>query len=125
MRPLPIRAIRDAPEFVLGVSTVRGIQTPVVDLGHFLFGPSGSRPPGAFLSLRSDSRSTVLALDRVVGVRALPAAMFQALPALLSSAASQGISALGTLDEELLVILESGVTLPEELWSTFDRTGDS
>jgi purine-binding chemotaxis protein CheW len=41
MRPLPVEPISDVPLFVQGVSIIRGIPTPVVDLGALLGAPNG------------------------------------------------------------------------------------
>ena len=72
MRPLPVQPLRGAPDFVLGVSTIRGVPTPVVDLGHLLFGPLAGSAPAGFVALRLATRRAVLAVDRIVGVRTLP-----------------------------------------------------
>lgn len=36
MRPLPIEPLPDVPAYVLGASLVRGLPTPIVDLGALL-----------------------------------------------------------------------------------------
>lgn len=41
MRPLPVEPLMGAPPFVLGLATIRGFPTPVVDVGRLL-GPSES-----------------------------------------------------------------------------------
>lgn len=117
MRPLPIQPLRGVPEFVLGVSTVRGAAQPVVDLAQLLFGPSKEPVVGGFVALRLASRRVVLAVERVVSVRSLSAHELSQVPPLLAGSEREGVEALGALDGELLVLLSTGFSLPDELWA--------
>ena len=57
-RPLPIRDLAGTPEYVLGVSMLRGEPVPVVDGGRLM--GSGGSPVGRFVSLRVESRRVAL-----------------------------------------------------------------
>jgi len=114
MRPLPIERIAGAPEFVLGVSIVRGVPTPVVDLGVALGAPGGV--PGRFVTLCLGDRQVALSVDAVLGIRDLDGASIRALPPLLQEASNDLIEAIGTLDAQILMVLRAGWVLPDEVW---------
>jgi purine-binding chemotaxis protein CheW len=112
MRPLPIEPLASAPAFVLGVAIVRGEPVPVVDVGALL-GSSEATRPTRFVTLSIDGRSVALALEGVVGVRALPLEAMGALPPLLRDVHGDAVAALGTLDSKLLLTLRAARLVPE------------
>ena len=69
-RPLPIEPLQGVPPFVRGVAIIRGLATPVVDLGALL--GSGGGAIGRFVTVRAGGRQLALAVESVLGVRALP-----------------------------------------------------
>jgi purine-binding chemotaxis protein CheW len=121
MRPLPLEPVCDAPPFVSGLAVIRGVPVPVVDLAT-LFGAARSHT-ARFVTLRIGARTVALAVDAVIGLRAIPAQSLQDLPPLLRDGNGERISALGTLDTELLVLLQSGRLIPERAWDTFGLEG--
>ena len=116
MRPLPFEPISDVPSFVQGISIIRGIPTPVVDLGALLGTPNGAAE--RFVTLRLGERQVALSVDSVLGVRELDVSKIRELPPLLRGAAKDVIEAMGTLDEQILVVLHAGWELPDEVWQT-------
>jgi purine-binding chemotaxis protein CheW len=116
MRPLPVRRVERAPEVVLGVAVVRGVATPVVDATRLL-GASGTEPPGRFLTLSVGDRQVSLAVTRVDGVRALAAQAFGALPPLLAAADVDAVAAIGTLDQDLMILLGGVRLVPEGVFA--------
>jgi purine-binding chemotaxis protein CheW len=116
MRPLPVEPISAVPSFVQGISIIRGIPTPVVDLGVLLGKPNGVAD--RLVTLRLDERSVALSVDSVLVVRELDASKIRGLPPLLQGASKDVIEAMGTLDEQLLVVLCSGWELPDQVWQT-------
>jgi purine-binding chemotaxis protein CheW len=114
MRPLPVEPISGIPSFVLGVSIVRGVPTPVVDLGTLLGMPGGIA--GRFVTLRVGDRQVALSVDEVLGVYNLDSSTTQKLPPLFQGASRDIIEAMGTLDTQLLVVLRQGWELPEDVW---------
>ena len=92
MRRLPIEVLPGAPDFMMGVSIVRGAPAPVVDLAQLL-GERSSRP-GYFISAREGDRKFVLAVDEVLGVRPLPAEPPEPFPSILESAAADFVSSM-------------------------------
>jgi purine-binding chemotaxis protein CheW len=122
MRPLPIALLDGAPSFVRGVSIIRGVPTPVVDAAALLGAPAG-KGAERFVSLRAGDHRVALAVERIVGVRDLPEAELRALPALLARARSEVVSAMGTLDSQLVLVLQAARIVPESVWQALDQAG--
>jgi purine-binding chemotaxis protein CheW len=121
MRPMAIEPVPHVPSFVLGVAIVRGAPVPVVDAG-LLMG-TAQVASGRWVTLRVADRSVALAVEGVQGVQDLSHADFDALPPLFAGAAADAVAALGTLDAQLLVILQMSRLLPESAWQTFASQG--
>jgi purine-binding chemotaxis protein CheW len=118
LRPLPVMALAGAPPFVAGLSIIRGAPVPVVDVGALLPGSEPPRPT-RFVLLRLEERRVALALEGVLGVEELPGTL-QSLPALLAGASAAAVAAVGTLDAELLLVLEAARAVPESVWRELD-----
>jgi purine-binding chemotaxis protein CheW len=114
MRPLPVEHVAAAPDFVLGVALIRGVATPVVDAG-LLIGASEPADFRRYVTLRSGESGVALAVEDVLGVRDLPPASLRKLPPLLSDASTEILSALGSLDAELLTMLKLARTLTDRV----------
>jgi purine-binding chemotaxis protein CheW len=114
MRELPIAPLVGVPAYVRGVSIIRGIPTPVVDLGAFLGTPQ--RGGGRFVSLRAGERRVALSVDAVHGVRDINLSSLLQVPPLLHGASGEMIESMDSLDTEFLTILKSGWQLPDEVW---------
>jgi purine-binding chemotaxis protein CheW len=110
MRSQPIERLPDTPPGVLGVAVIRGVPTPVVDVAGLL----GERAePTRLVTIRVDRRIVALAFDAIDGVtRLAPAAIHEPQP-LLQGAAAGAISAIGELDRELVLMLETMRLLPD------------
>lgn len=113
MRPLPVEAMADAPQFVRGLSVLRGDPVPVVDAARLVC--HADSQPGRFVSLVVGERRVLLAVDQVLGVRPVAAGTLRVLPPLLGNAGADFVDAIGLLDEQLLLILRAVRLLPEEL----------
>jgi purine-binding chemotaxis protein CheW len=122
MRPLPIQPLPDAPPAVLGVALIRGTPTPVVDARAALATEPAAAAPTRFVTLDLGARSVALAVDAVIGVRALPAAAMHAPPPVLEGDRGP-VAALGTADAELLVVLRSAQLVPEDVAAYLDARG--
>ena len=111
LRPLALSPFEGMPPFVMGLSVIRGTPTPVVDLGRLL-GNEGSARRGRWVLARAQGRRVALAVEQVIGVRTLATSLLSALPSLLGEASAEFVSRVGSLDERVLVMLESGRVLP-------------
>jgi purine-binding chemotaxis protein CheW len=118
-RPLPVERLVGAPEFVLGLSVIRGEPIPVVDLAHLLSGRPGT--PSRFVVVRVSGRRVALAVDAVVGIREVPQAQVHQLPPLLQAGEGRGVAAMGALDADLLLVLNSAHLLPGGFLDTLRR----
>lgn len=115
MRPLPVRPVAGAPDFVLGLSIVRGEPVPVVHAARLLAGIA--HPPTRYVSVRVGERRAILAVDEVVGVSELQPDALSSLPPLLGSR-REVVTQLGTLDKELLCVLDAARLVPDDVWQT-------
>lgn len=121
-RPLPVESLPNAPAFVAGVALLRGRATPVVD-GRRLLGHASEGKAARFIALKfgaDDSRVVALTVDAVIGVREVKAEQLESLPGVLS-ADQPLLQALGTLDSELLFLIEHARLLPDALWAELER----
>lgn len=115
MRPLPVEPISGVPSFVRGISIIRGIPTPVIDLGAVVGTPSEGAE--RFVTLRVADKQVALSVNAVLGIRDLGTVVtMQELPPLLQRASNDVIETMGTLDAQVLMILRDGWELPDEVW---------
>jgi purine-binding chemotaxis protein CheW len=119
MRPLPVVALSGTPFFVRGVSIIRGVAVPVLDVARLL--GAEEIEPGRFVTVRAAGRVIAIAVDDVIGVRTLPASTLAELPPLLRDAGAETIAALGVLDDGLLLVLRSARLLSDAAWATIDE----
>lgn len=113
MRPLPVEPLAQAPRFVLGLGVIRGSAVAIVD-GGALLGAPGSRSE-RWVTIGAGGRTTALAVDRVLGVREIGPDAMATLPPLLGDAAREHITAVGTLDTELLLFLRAARIVSDTL----------
>jgi purine-binding chemotaxis protein CheW len=123
MRPLSVASIPGAPPAVAGLAIIRGVPVPVVDLAFMLAGRA-SRPT-RFVTLDVNGRQVAVAVDAVVGVRAIASETLGELPPLMGDAASDIVAAIGALDSQLLVVLHGARLLPEPVWNALEANGRS
>ena len=122
MRPLPIEPLAQSPPFVLGLCLLRGSPVPVVD-ARLLFGEHGD-PPERLVAIRVGSRLIALAVDSVIGLRSIEADTSVGLPLLLQDAGDV-VAAVGTLDAELLLVLNTARIVPQAVLDSVDAEGTS
>ncbi len=111
MRPLPIEPVAGMPPSVRGLSIIRGVPTPIIELGLLFAEPA--RRPRRLVTITSGGRPAGLLVDDVLGVRSIGTDGLAALPPLLRDAAGDIVSAIGALDDELLLVLQTARLVPE------------
>lgn len=115
MRPLPVQPLRGAPDFVRGLSLIRGASVPVVDLGKLL---DAAAPEGGttrrYVTLKLRAHDVALAVTDVLGTRDIEVDALSRLPRLLDGARVDFVEALGEHDAELLTVLRLARVIPEE-----------
>lgn len=112
MRPLPIEPLTDTKElpFVRGMAVVRGVAIPVIDTARLL--GQEPRDEARFVVVRVGARTTALLVDAVVDVRSFDAATFSELPPLVQAITRDNVRAIGALDRELFVVLDTARLAP-------------
>ena len=117
MRPLPIDFVAGVPPFLLGLTVIRGLPVPVVDL-QAVVGGGRVQPISRFVALRLGERRVALAVSAVIGLRELDAIREEEMPPLLREARADVVEAIGILDAQLLLVLRASRLVPEEVWQT-------
>jgi purine-binding chemotaxis protein CheW len=123
MRPLPVEPLAGAPDFVVGVSLVRGEPVPVLDANRLL----GTSPGNStrFVSIDTNGRRVALAVDSVLGVRNVGSDTLRNLSPVLKGSCGDTVRSLATLDAELLLVLEETRLVPDTVWELLDRSPSS
>jgi purine-binding chemotaxis protein CheW len=119
MRPLLIEAFVGAPPFIRGISIIRGKAVPVVDAASLL-GADDELHPTRLVTLATGDRQVALVVDAVLGLRVITTDPLQELPPLLGEYSEDVISAIGTMDAELLLVLRTARLVPESVWAALD-----
>lgn len=119
MRALALEALPGMPHFLLGVSIIRGAAVPVVNVAKLL-GGAADTPPARYVTLKLGERRVALAVDDVIGVRALQPDSLAEVPPLLRELDSTAVSAITTLDAELLLVLQGARLIPGQVWDAID-----
>jgi purine-binding chemotaxis protein CheW len=121
MRALDIRKVDGAPRFIRGLTIVRGSLLPIVDVAALLGAEAGQ---GRRLVLvRAGERHLALAVDEVLGIRRLDDAALTRTPPLISSALSEGVEQIGSLDGEALAMIEVVRLVPTAVWDALRQAG--
>jgi purine-binding chemotaxis protein CheW len=118
-----VHDLAGAPAFVSGLATIRGAAVPVVDVAAAIGQPRRSSNAARFVALKIAGRRVALAVDEVVDVRRIDRARLADAPPLLGAAREHVASTIGTLDAELLLVLQSGTLVPESIWTALEADG--
>jgi purine-binding chemotaxis protein CheW len=119
-RPLPVEPVSHAPAAVLGFAIIRGAALPVVDLAVLLGSHSGG-PCTRFVILRAGDRRFALSVEEVLGIREFAPSFWGDLPPLLGPAAAELIEAVGALDADAILALETGHIVPDAVWDRLSQ----
>jgi purine-binding chemotaxis protein CheW len=114
MRPLDTRPLAGTPAFVRGISVLRGVPTPVIDVSRLLGG--GPAEPERFLAVRTERGAIALATGPILGIRAVEAKPTGGHPALLGGGSTRMVAGVGTLGTDPLLLLQSMRAVPDEVW---------
>jgi purine-binding chemotaxis protein CheW len=131
MRPLPVEPLArpsagpdggpvdPALAMIDGLAMIRGVPVPVIDV-RTLLGITGGQATRVVV-VRSADRQLAVLVDDVIGVEHIDQAQLSALPTLLRGTNRDSVSAIGTRDAALLVVLDSARVVPEDSWRAIDR----
>ena len=122
MRVLPLEPLAGAPPYVRGLSIIRGAPVPIVDIGLLI----GNRPTqsGRMVTLKVLDRVVAIQVETVLGIHAFTGDTFRQLPPLLRDVASETVTAISSLDAELLLALHTARLVPDSVFAELDRNGD-
>ncbi|MEU8818718.1 chemotaxis protein CheW [Actinoplanes sp. NPDC048796] len=121
MRPLETRPLAGTPAFVRGISVLRGVPTPVIDVSRLLGG--GSAEPERYIAVRTDRGAVAFGTGAVLGVRNVEAEPSGGHPALLGGGNSRLVAGVGTLGTEPLLLLQSMRAVPDDVWEAAAAAG--
>lgn len=111
-----------APEFVLGLSVVRGSPLPVIDPSRLIDESSAIRSR-RFVTLQPDGHRVILAVSDVLGIRPLP--FLHELPPLLREIRMDFVERIGALDSRLLLVFRTMHLVPQAVWASLNGDGTS
>ncbi|MBM2620193.1 chemotaxis protein CheW [Actinoplanes sp. LDG1-06] len=121
MRPLETRALAGTPPFVRGITVLRGVPTPVIDVSRLLGG--GTAEPERYLAVRTERGAIALATGEILGMRNVEADATGGHPALLGGGSTRLVAGVGTLGAEPLLLLQSMRAVPDEVWEAAAAAG--
>ena len=118
MRPLVTRPLAGSPPWVLGISILRGVPAPVIDVARLLTGDSAD--VARFVAVRTERGPVALATGEVLGIRTATAGggVGGHAPLLAGGgAAGRLVAGVGMIDAEPLLLLQSLRVVPDEVWA--------
>jgi len=104
MRALPIKPVASPFPAMVGLSVVRGLPIPVVDIARLLTGSSDAQA-ARFVTVRCGARIVALLVEAIEGIRTIAERTGPEERSLARSAAAGAIASLGSLDHEFLGLL--------------------
>ena len=122
MRPLRTQPLAGSPSFVRGISVIRGVPTPVIDVSRLLGGGQGGEPQ-RFVAVRTERGAVAMATGAVIGIREVDATVTGGHPALLGSRSSRLVAGVATAGAEPLLLLQSMRAVPDEVWEAAAAAG--
>ncbi|WP_203820947.1 chemotaxis protein CheW [Paractinoplanes ferrugineus] len=120
MRPLETQPLAGTPPFVLGISVLRGVPTPVIDVGRLLRGDQGEAE--RYVAVRTERGAVALATGEIIGIRSVDTTT-GAHPALLGGRSSRLVAGVGTVGAEPLLLLQSMRAVPDDVWEAAASAG--
>ena len=111
MRPLPTRPLAGTPPYVRGITIMRGVPTPVVDVARVLGGEAAETE--RFVAVRTEHGPIAFATGPVLGIRATPPAG----PAAYPGVSSRLVAGVGMIGTEPVLLLQSMRVVPDEVWA--------
>jgi purine-binding chemotaxis protein CheW len=115
MRPLAVQPLAGTASFVRGISIVRGTPVPVIDVALLVGGLQA--PATRFVAVRTDRGTVAFATGPVLGIRPTVTATDEHHTRLLAVAPARLVAAIGTVDTEPLIQLQSMRMVPDSVWA--------
>jgi purine-binding chemotaxis protein CheW len=112
MRPLAARPLAGTPPYVRGISILRGVPTPVLDVARLLAGEQAEI--SRFVAVRTEHGPIAFATGPILGIRSTPPGS----PAVFPGTSGRLVAGVGMLDSEPLLLLQGMRVVPDEVWAT-------
>jgi purine-binding chemotaxis protein CheW len=119
MRMLPIESVAGCPPIVRGLSVIRGVPTPVIDVALLFDGQCGQCE--RLITVRTGKRTIALAAQAVVGIWEMADDEFDDLPPLLGNV--EAIAGLKALDQQLVFLLHTARLISDDVLFRLDTMG--
>ncbi len=113
-RPLATQPLAGTAPYVLGLSVMRGVPTPVIDVARLLGGAEAD--VRRYVAVRTERGPVALATGEVLGIQDTTAEIGRRHPALLGGGANNFVAGVGTIDAEPLLLLHSIRAVPDHIW---------
>ncbi|MGA5299109.1 chemotaxis protein CheW [Nucisporomicrobium flavum] len=120
MRPLPVHHLAGTPPFISGICVMRGLPTLVVDVTRLLSG--GETAAERYVAVRTGRGTVALATGAVLGIHTLAADGEGRHAGLLGEAPARLIAAVGTVDAQPVLLLQSLHLVPDDAWAAAAAT---
>jgi purine-binding chemotaxis protein CheW len=114
LRPLGTQPLAGTPAFVRGISVLRGVPTPVIDVARLLGG--GQIEAERYVAVHTERGAVALATGPVLGIRDVDTNAAGGHPALLGARSGHLVAGVGTIGAEPLLLLQSMRAVPDEVW---------
>jgi len=121
MRPLETHPLTGTPTFVRGISVLRGVPTPVIDVARLLGGTPAE--VHRYVAVRTERGAVAFATGPVVSIRTVDEADSGGHPALLAGGSTRLVAGVGTAGAEPLLLLQSMRAIPDEVWEAAAAAG--
>ena len=121
MRPLETQPLAGTPAFVRGISVLRGVPTPVIDVARLLGGEQTE--VRRYLAVHTERGAVALATGPIIGIRDVDLSIAGGHPALLGARSSRLVAGVGTIGAEPLLLLQSMRAVPDEVWEAAAAVG--
>ncbi|WP_433825196.1 chemotaxis protein CheW [Actinoplanes sp. CA-015351] len=122
MRPLQTRPLAGTPPYVQGLTILRGMPSPVIDVTRLLTGEAGEIH--RYVAVRAGRGVVACATGPVLGVQDIdvepPEGPSAALSGVVSRALIAGVGRIGT---DPLLLLRGIRTVPDDVWEAAAGTG--
>ncbi|MFX0568805.1 chemotaxis protein CheW [Kosakonia cowanii] len=122
-----VTRIANTPDFIAGVTNLRGVIVPIVDLRvKFTLGSAEFDQNTVVIVLSLDSGRVVgIVVDGVSDVLALNAAQIKPAPEYTVTLSTQYLLGLGSLDERMLILVDIEKLLNSEEMELIERVTDN
>jgi purine-binding chemotaxis protein CheW len=122
MRPLVVQPLAGTPPYVSGISIMRGLPTPVIDVARLLGGCEAQVT--RFVAVRTGRGPIALATSTVMGIRPTLGDTDRQNTPLLGAAPARMVAAVGAIDTEPIFQLHSMRLVPDEVWAAAAAPAD-